>query len=120
MTEAFWLMWKLATPILAVAVVWLLIERRTRHDSVDELELAIVEYRRKNAELVEKLAEAQVDAAAANSIANVLRHRDEATCPCSEVQVLQDRNAYLEDRNNQLTLRLLEISAPKIIKFYLC
>jgi len=114
------LLLKLITSLLAVAVTVLLLERRRRFDAVDELELAVVEYRRKNAELVAKLAEAQIDAAEAKSTANILRHRDEATCPCSEVKTLQDRNAYLEEHNNQLTLQLLATNAPKVIKYYLC
>jgi hypothetical protein len=108
MEEAFWMIWKLATPILAVAVVWLLLERHTRYDAVDELELAVVEYRRHNADLVRKLAEAQLDAAEAQSIANILRHRDAATCPCSEVKTLQDRNTYLEERTGKAPQRAPE------------
>ena len=120
MNEAFWLMWKLATPILAVAVVLLLIERRQLERKADGLWRSIEAYRREKHDLVVKLAEAQLDAAEAQSIANILRHRDEATCPCTEVKTLQDRNTYLEERNNQLTLQLLATNAHKVIKFNLC
>ncbi len=113
-------MWKALTPILALTVVVLLFERRQQRRRADSLWRSIVAYRNEKHELVVKLAEAQVDAMDAKSVANILRHRDEATCPCSEVKALQERNAYLEDRNNQLTLRLLEINGPKVIKYYLC
>ena len=120
MNEAFWLMWKLATPVLAVAVALLLFERRQQRRRAEGLWLSIEAYRNEKHALVVKLAEAQLDAAEAKAIANILRHRDEATCPCSEVKALQDRNAYLEDNNNQLTLQLFEINTPKVIKYFLC
>lgn len=120
MEQAFWMMWKLATPVLAVAVVLLLIERRQQQRKAASLWRSIEAYRNEKHDLVVKLAVAQLDAAEAKSIANILRHRDEATCPCSEVKTLQDRNAYLEDRNNQLTLQLLATNAHKVIKFNLC
>ena len=120
MNEAFWLMWKALTPILAVAVAYLLVERRQQKRRAESLWRSSEAYRRERPGLIVKLAEAQVDAAEAKSIANILRQRDEATCPCSEVKTLQDRNAYLEDRNNQLTLQLLATNAHKVIKFNLC
>jgi len=113
-------MWKALTPILAVAVVLLLFERRQQQRRADGLWQSIVAYRNEKHALVTKLAEAQLDAAEAKSIANILRHRDAATCPCSEVNTLQDRNTYLEERNNQLTLQLLATNAHKVIKFNLC
>ena len=92
------------TPFLAVAIVWLLFERRQQRRRAESLWRSIEAYRNEKYALAAKLATAQLEAAEAKSIANVLRHRDEATCPCSQVKALQDRNAYLEDRNNQLTL----------------
>ncbi len=120
MEQAFWLMWKLATPVLAVVTVLLLIERRQQQRRADGLWNSIVAYRNEKHALVAKLAKAQLEATEAKSIANILRHRDEATCPCSEVKALQDRNVYLEERNNQLTLQLFEINTPKVIKYFLC
>ena len=120
MNEAFWLMWKLATPVLAVVTLLLLFERRQQQRRAESLWRSIQAYRNEKHALVAKLAEAQLDAAEAKSIANVLRHRDEATCPCSEVKTLQDRNTYLEERNKQLTLQLLATNAHKVIKFNLC
>ena len=120
MNEAFWLMWKALTPILAVAVAYLLVERRQQKRRAESLWRSSEAYRRERPGLIVKLAEAQIAAAEATSIANILRQRDEATCPCSEVKALQDRNAYLEDRNNQLTLQLLATNAHKVIKFNLC
>ena len=120
MSQAFWLMWKALTPILAVTVAVLLFERRQQQRRADSLWRSIEAYRSERADLVVKLAEAQVDAAEAKSIANILRHRDEATCPCSEVKTMQDRNTYLEERNNQLILQLLATNARKVIKFNLC
>jgi len=120
MNEAFWLMWKLATPVLAVVTVLLLIERRQQQRRADSLWNSIVAYRNEKHGLVAKLDKAQLEATEAKSIANILRHRDEATCPCSEVKALQDRTVYLEERNNQLTLQLFEINTPKVIKYFLC
>ena len=85
-------MWKALTPILAVTVAVLLFERRQQQRRADGLWRSIVAYRNEKHELVAKLAETQIEAAEAKSIANILRHRDEATCPCSEVKTLQDRN----------------------------
>ena len=109
-------MWKALTPILAVTIAVLMFERRQQQHKAASLWRSIEAYRRERAELVTKLAEAQVDAAEAKSIANILRHRDEATCPCSEVKTLQDRNAYLEDRNNQLMFDAISSNAGKFIK----
>jgi len=114
------MLWKVATLILALVTVLLLFERRQQKRRAAGLWRSIEAYRSERADLVIKLAEAQVDAAEAKSIANILRHRDEATCPCSEVKTLQDRNAYLEDRNNQLTLQLFAINTPKVMKYFLC
>ena len=120
MNETFWIAWKASVPILAIIIVGLLVDRYQEDRRADSLEQELANANQRRADLVRKLAEAQIDAAEAQSIANILRHRDEATCPCSKVKVLQDRNTYLEDRNNQLTLRLLEINAPKVIKYFLC
>ena len=118
MNEAFWLMWKLATPVLAVAVVLLLIERRQQQRRADGLWQSIVAYRNEKHALVAKLAKTQLEASEAKSIANILRHRDEATCPCSEVKTMQDRNAYLEERNEQLILNALATNTREYIKIH--
>jgi hypothetical protein len=116
MEQAFWMIWKLATPVLAVAVALLLFERRQQRRRADGLWRSIEAYRNEKHALVVKLATAQLDAAEAKSIANILRHRDEATCPCSEVKTLQDRNAYLEERNNQMMFDALSNNTGKYIK----
>ncbi len=113
-------MWKLATPVLAVVTVLLLIERRQQQRRADGLWNTIVAYRNEKHTLVAKLAKAQLEATEAKSIANILRHRDEATCPCSEVKASEELIAHLTERNNQLTLQLLAISVPKVIKYNLC
>ena len=116
MNEAFWLMWKLATPVLAVAVALLLFERRQQQRRADGLWQSIVAYRNEKHDLVAKLAEAQIDAAEAKSIANILRHRDEATCPCSEVFSTREEIARLQDRNQQLIVDALASNSAKYIK----
>jgi hypothetical protein len=110
------MIWKLATPILAVAVVWLLLERRQQRRRAEGLWRSIEAYRNEKRALVVKLATAQLDAAEAQCITNILRHRDEATCPCSEVKTLQDRNTYLEERNNQMMFDALSNNTGKYIK----
>lgn len=116
MEQAFWLMWKLATPVLAVVTVLLLIERRQQQRRADSLWNSIVAYRNEKHALVAKLAEAQLDAAEAKSIANILRHRDEATCPCSEVKADREEIARLQDRNQQLIVDALASNSAKYIK----
>jgi hypothetical protein len=117
MEQAFWL-WKLATPILAVAVVWLLIERRQQRRRAESLWRSIEAYRNEKHELVVKLATAQLDAAEAQCIANILRHRDEATFPCSAVKAADERIAYLTERNEQLILNALATNTREYIKIH--
>ena len=109
MEQTFWLMWKTLPPVLVLLVLVFAVKYQNQKSRADSLWRSIVAYRREKHELVAKLAEAQ-------SIANILRHRDEATCPCSEVKTLQDRNAYLEDRNNQLMFDAISSNAGKFIK----
>jgi len=118
MEQAFWMLWKLATPLLAVAVVLLLIERRQQQRRADGLWSSIVAYRHEKHELVTKLAEAQIDAAEAKGLASVLRHRDEATCPCSAVTAADERIAYLTERNEQLILNALATNTREYIKIH--
>lgn len=116
MSDTFWLLWKALVPILAIVIVGLLFDRREEQRRADGLEQELANLNQKRANLVIKLADAQIEAAEAKSLANILRHRDEATCPCSEVKALQDRNAYLEDHNNQLTFDALSNNVGKYIK----
>ncbi len=109
-------MWKALTPILALTVVVLLFERRQQQRRAASLWRSIEAYRNEKHELVVKLATAQREAAEAKSIANILRHRDEATCPCSQVKAANERMAYLEDRNQQLIFDALSNNAAKYIK----
>jgi G:T/U-mismatch repair DNA glycosylase len=109
-------MWKLATPVLAGAVVLLVIERRQQRRRAEGLWRSIEAYRNEQADLVCKLAEAKLDAAEAMSIANILRHRDEATCPCSEVKAAEEHITYLTERNNRLTLALLANSGDLLAR----
>jgi len=116
MNDTFWLLWKAMTPILAIILALLLVDRRLVQRRADGLEQDLANANQKRADLVRKLAEAEIDAAEANSRAAILRHRDEATCPCSQVKALQDRNAYLEGRNNELVFDALSNNAGKFIK----
>ena len=111
-------MWKALTPILAVAVAYLLVERRQQKRRAESLWRSSEAYRRERPGLIVKLAEAQVDAAEAKSIANILRHRDEATCPCSEVKADRERIAYLTERNSILTLYCLDNSAKLMASLF--
>lgn len=120
MEQTFWLMWKTLPPVLVLLLMVFAFKYHQQQRRAEGLWRSIEAYRREKHELVVELAEAQLDAAEAQSIANILRHRDEATCPCTEVKTLQDRNTYLEERNNQLTLQLLATNAHKVIKFNLC
>ncbi len=115
MEQAFWTLWKLATPVLAVAVVLLLIERRQQERRADGLEQELANSNQKRANLVRKLAEAQIQANEAQALANILRHRDAATCPCSEVKAGREEIARLRDRNEELTLSAL-VDGVKYIK----
>ncbi len=116
MEHAFWLMWKTLPPVLVLLVLVFAVLYRQQQRRADSLWRSILAYRREKNELAVKLAVAQLDAAEAKSLANILRHRDEATCPCSEVKALQERNDYLTERNTVLTLLALEVNAPKYIK----
>lgn len=116
MEDTFWNLWKASVPVLAIIIVGLLIERRWLHRDVEGLEQELANMNQRRADLVVKLADAQLDAAEAKSLANILRHRNEATCPCSQVKALQDRNTYLEDRNNQLMFDAISNNAGKYIK----
>ena len=116
MEEAFWIMWKALVPVLAIIIVALLSARREKQRRADSLEQELANSNQKRSNLVRKLAEAQIQANEAQALANILRHRDEATCPCSAVKALQDRNTYLEDRNNQLVFDALNNNAGKYIK----
>lgn len=116
MNETFWSLWKASVPILAIIIVGLLVDRYQEERRAEKLEQELANANQRRADLVRKLAIAQIDAAEANSRANILRHRDEATCPCSEVKTLQERNTYLEDRNNQLVFDAISSNAGKYIK----
>ncbi len=111
MEHAFWLMWKTLPPILVLFVLVFAVLYRQQQRRADSLWRSILAYRREQNELVVKLAKAQLDAAEAQSIANILRHRDEATCPCSAVKAADERIAYLTERNSILTLYCLDNSA---------
>ena len=114
--EAFWTLWKASVPILAIIIVALLYDSYEERRRADDLERELADSNQRRADLVRKLAEAQIQASEAQALANILRHRDEATCPCSEVKALQERNTYLEDRNNQLVFDAISSNAGKYIK----
>lgn len=116
MNDTFWILWKASVPILGIIIVALLYDSHEERRRADALEQELANANQKRAELLRNLAEAEIDAAEANSRAAILRHRDEATCPCSEVKTLQERNAYLENRNNELVFDALSNNAGKFIK----
>ena len=110
MEQTFWLMWKTLPPVLVLLVLVFAVKYQNQKSRADSLWRSIVAYRREKHELVAKLAEAQ-------SIANILRHRDEATCPCSEVKAAREEIARLREHNQQLTLNAL-VDGVKYIKRY--
>ncbi len=116
MSDIFWLLWKALVPILAIFIVGLLFDRREEQRRADGLEQELANLNQKRADLVRKLADAQIEAITAKSLANILRHRNEVTCPCSQVKALQERNTYLEDRNNEMTFDALSNNVGKYIK----
>lgn len=116
MEHAFWLMWKTLPPVLVLLVLVFAVLYRQQQRRADSLWRSILAYRNEKHELVAKLAEAQVDAMDAKSVANILRHRDEATCPCSEVKAAEERIVYLTERNNELMFDALSNNAGKYIK----
>lgn len=116
MSDTFWSLWKAAVPVLAIIIAGLLVDRYQEDRRADKLEQELANANQKRADLVRKLAIAQIDAAEANSRANILRHRDEATCPCSAVKTADERIAYLTERNNQLVFDALSSNAGKYIK----
>lgn len=116
MEETFWIIWKTLPPVLVLLLVVFAVKYHQQGRRADSLWRSIQAYRREKHELVAKLAEAQLDAAEAQSIANILRHRDAATCPCSAVKDADERIAYLTERNNKLTFDALSNNVGKYIK----
>jgi hypothetical protein len=96
MNDTFWIAWKAAVPVLAIVVVALLIERRWLHRDADQVEIEL--------------------GAQCSHVSRIPRHRDEATCPCSEVKSAQDRIAYLTERNQQLVFDALLNNVGRYIK----
>lgn len=116
MNEAFWLMWKTTPPILVLIVLVFAVKYHDLRRQIAGLEQKLADSKERGDYLVRRLALAQIDAAEAKSLANILRQRDEATCPCSEVKADRERIAYLTERNNQLMFDALSNNAGKYIK----
>ena len=120
MEQAFWLMWKALTPILAVTVVVLLFERRQQRRRADGLWQSIVAYRNEKYALAAKLATAQLEVRSLRDKADTtesvltsmrtLLHSDSI-----ERAKTRQRIAYLTERNEQLTLNAL-VDGVKFIK----
>lgn len=123
MNETFWIAWKASVPVLAIVIVGLLIERRWLRRTADQMEENVRQQCSQVGRLLKANVELQFDNSRllaeltdAKGLADVLRSREQATCPCSQVKAANERMAYLEERNQKLIFDALSNNAAKYIK----
>jgi septal ring factor EnvC (AmiA/AmiB activator) len=108
MNEAFWLMWKLATPILAVAAVLLFVERRNLRQRISILEADVEDAQRKRRVLQTQLVALNRDA---------MSMHDHGVALHAQVEGLRERVAHLKQHNDQLTFDAL-VNSRGLYKFF--